>query len=127
MEALTHEQVAIAIRQMTNLAEGKLGAILLEADVSVVSLFYQYYLGVRDACYALAQNLNINREVLKVKNVDWEIDGDILTIKIDLRKRFGLSTSGKSEIIASTEGDVSPDETNRPLLRVGLNVYEKRG
>ena len=58
-----------------------------------------------------------------MKNVDMKIDGNILTIKVDLSKEFGPSSSGKTTIIASTEGNVSvPDRDEK----VGLNVYKKK-
>jgi len=40
-----------------------------------------------------------------MKNVEMTQDGDILTIKVDLSKEFGPSSSGKTIIIASTEGN----------------------
>jgi hypothetical protein len=58
-----------------------------------------------------------------MKNIEMQVDGDILTIKVDLSQRFGKSSSGKNEIIASTEGNQSlPD---RDAVRIGLNVYTK--
>ena len=33
-----------------------------------------------------------------MKNIDMKVDGDILTIKVDLSQRFGQSSSGKSII-----------------------------
>ncbi|MBR9977853.1 MAG: hypothetical protein KFH87_07170 [Bacteroidetes bacterium] len=39
-----------------------------------------------------------------MKNVEMKVEGNILTITIDLSKEYGLSSSGKSVIIASTEG-----------------------
>ena len=39
-----------------------------------------------------------------MKNVEMSIDGNIMTIKVDLSKDFGPSTSGKSIVIASSEG-----------------------
>jgi len=42
-----------------------------------------------------------------MKNVEMLIDGNILTIKVDLSKEFGPSTSGKSIVIASSEGNKS--------------------
>ena len=59
------------------------------------------------------------------KNVTMEVqDGKILIIKVDLTKEFGLSSSGKSTIIASTEGNVSvPGHEN---IKVGINIYKKR-
>ncbi len=58
-----------------------------------------------------------------MKNVQMTVAGDILTIKVDLSKEFGPSSSGKTVIIASTEGNVAvPDRDEK----VGLNVYRKK-
>ncbi|MBI3625123.1 MAG: hypothetical protein HY215_03080 [Candidatus Rokubacteria bacterium] len=58
-----------------------------------------------------------------MKNVHLSVEGNILTIKVDLSKEFGPSASGKTVIIASTEGNVSvPDREEK----VGLNVYRKK-
>ncbi len=58
-----------------------------------------------------------------MKNVDIKVEGNILTIKVDLSKEFGPSASGKTIIIASTEGNVSvPDRDEK----IGLNVYRKK-
>ncbi|MGC9260269.1 MAG: hypothetical protein ACP5I8_09385 [Phycisphaerae bacterium] len=58
-----------------------------------------------------------------MKNVDMKVEGNILTIKVDLSKEFGPSASGKTIIIASTEGNVAvPDRDEK----IGLNVYRKK-
>ncbi|MGC8624869.1 MAG: hypothetical protein ACP5I8_10160 [Phycisphaerae bacterium] len=58
-----------------------------------------------------------------MKNVDMKVEGNILTIKVDLSKDFGPSASGKTIIIASTEGNVTiPDRDEK----IGLNVYRKK-
>ncbi len=59
-----------------------------------------------------------------MKNVEWTIDGHMLTIRIDLSQDFGPSSSGKTRIIASTEGNVSvgPDREEK----IGLNVYRPK-
>jgi len=58
-----------------------------------------------------------------MKNVEMAVNGNILTIKVDLTKEFGPSSSGKTIIVASTEGNVSiPDREEK----VGLNVYRKK-
>lgn len=57
-----------------------------------------------------------------MKNVDMSVKDSILTIKVDLSKDFGRSKSGKSTIIASTEGNCSvpgSDDT-----KIGLNIYK---
>jgi hypothetical protein len=40
-----------------------------------------------------------------MKNVEMSVNGNILTITVDLTKEFGPSSSGKTIIIASTEGN----------------------
>lgn len=59
-----------------------------------------------------------------MKNVEMHVEGNILTIKVDLAKEFGKSASGKSVIVATTEG-------NQPIpgaegKKIGLNIYEKK-
>jgi len=58
-----------------------------------------------------------------MKNIEMNVYGDILTIKVDLSKTFGKSSSGKSTIIASTEGNVSVP--GKEEVKIGLNVYTK--
>ncbi len=56
-----------------------------------------------------------------MKNIDLKVKDKILTITIDLSKEFGRSKSGKTIIVASTEGNVSvPGAEN---IKVGVNVY----
>ena len=59
-----------------------------------------------------------------MKNVEMTVEGNILVIKVDLTKDFGPSSSGKTIIIASTEGNVSIPEQEEK--KIGLNVYEKK-
>lgn len=58
-----------------------------------------------------------------MKNIEITVEGNNLVIKIDLTKSFGRSSSGKSEIIASTEGNVGIE--GKPKMFIGLNVYKK--
>ncbi|MGV8057893.1 MAG: hypothetical protein AB2L12_07730 [Smithellaceae bacterium] len=59
-----------------------------------------------------------------MKNVEMTVADNILTIKVDLTKEFGPSSSGKTIIIASTEGNISiPGYDDK---KVGLNVYKKK-
>ena len=53
-------------------------------------------------------------------NADMRIDGDILTITVDLAKDHGPSKSGKTIIIASTQGN-KPIGTTGAVI--GLNIY----
>jgi len=57
-----------------------------------------------------------------MKNIEMTVEGNTLIIKVDLAKEFGPSSSGKTIIIASTEGNQSIP--NRDEI-VGLNVYKK--
>jgi len=53
-----------------------------------------------------------------------KVDGNILTITVDLTKDFGPSSSGKTIIIASTEGNASVP--GHDAVKMGLNVYKKK-
>ena len=58
-----------------------------------------------------------------MKNVEMRLEGNKLTIEVDVTKEFGLSSSGKSLIIASTEGNISIP--GKEEIKIGLNVYRK--
>jgi hypothetical protein len=57
-----------------------------------------------------------------MKNVNMKVDGDILIITVDLSKDFGPSNSGKSLVIATTEGNQSVPDSD---AKIGLNIYRK--
>ncbi|KWT79614.1 MAG: hypothetical protein H7843_08250 [Nitrospirota bacterium] len=59
-----------------------------------------------------------------MKNVEMTLEGNMLTIKVDITKEFGLSSSGKTIIIASTEGNQSVSGAEQ--VKIGLNVYKKK-
>ena len=59
-----------------------------------------------------------------MKNIEMKVEGNILTIKVDLTKEFGPSSSGKTIIIGSTEGNVAVPEKEQ--VKIGLNVYKKK-
>lgn len=54
-------------------------------------------------------------------NIKTEIKGTILTLTIDLSKEQGTSKSGKSTVIASSQGNQSVP--GRDEIKFGLNVY----
>ena len=58
-----------------------------------------------------------------MKNIEMSLEGDILTLKVDLSKEFGPSSSGKNIIIGSTEGNVSVLDRDE---KIGLNIYRKK-
>ena len=55
-----------------------------------------------------------------MKNVEMTVEEDTLIIKVDLTKDFGQSKSGKTIIVASTEGNATVPGRNE---KIGLNVY----
>jgi len=55
-----------------------------------------------------------------MKNCTVKTEKNIMTITVDLTKTFGPSKSGKTVIIASTEGNQTVDG-----VTIGLNVYKK--
>lgn len=59
-----------------------------------------------------------------MQNVNMQVNGNTLTITVDLSKRLGRSASGKTVLIASTGGNVSiPGAVKGETL--GLNLYTK--
>ena len=59
-----------------------------------------------------------------MRNVEMKIENNVLTIKVDLSKPGAVSSSGKSLVIGTTEGNVSVPE--KEDIKVGLNVYTKK-
>lgn len=68
--------------------------------------------------------LNNKEENKFMKNIEMSVDGNTLTIKVDLTKEFGPSSSGKTIIVASTEGNQSVP--GKEAIKIGLNVYKKK-
>lgn len=56
-------------------------------------------------------------------NVSYERNGDELVIRVDLAKEFGLSASGKTISIASTQGNKAVANRDGQQIIMGLNVY----
>jgi len=57
-------------------------------------------------------------------NVETKIDGDILTIMVDLSKEAGPSKTGKTIVIATTSGNKPLDHDSGAVL--GLNIYKRK-
>ncbi len=55
-----------------------------------------------------------------MKNITLSTNGNILTITVDMSKDFGPSSSGKSIIVASSEGNQTVPGTD---VKLGLNIY----
>ncbi len=60
-----------------------------------------------------------------MQNIKMTQNGDILNIEIDMSKRLGPSKSGKTEIIATTNGNMTPE--GFPAAKIGINCYTKSG
>ena len=58
-----------------------------------------------------------------MQNAEMTVDGDILTIKIDLSKRHGPSSTGKTLIVATTSGNTPVPEHKD--IKIGLNAFIK--
>lgn len=58
-------------------------------------------------------------------NVEVKEEKGKLTITVDLGKTFGNSKSGKSTIIASTQGNARLTAIGKPEVIIGVNVYRK--
>lgn len=59
-----------------------------------------------------------------MQNIQMSVEGNILTVTIDLSKEFGPSFTGKTTIIASTQGNQSVGDGS--AKKIGLNVYAPR-
>jgi len=57
------------------------------------------------------------------QNVSIKTEKDKLTITVDLSKEFGSSKSGKTTIIASTQGNIPIPGSD---ARIGLNIYKPK-
>jgi len=55
------------------------------------------------------------------RNVNLRVEGTKLIIEVDLMQNLGLSSSGKTNLIASGTEKVP----NNPGVSVGVNVYRK--
>jgi len=66
-----------------------------------------------------------NEDSTEMKNIKMKVDkNNILIIQVDLNANYGESKSGKSIIIASTEGNVALDG-ELSNIKIGLNVYKQ--
>lgn len=59
-----------------------------------------------------------------MKNVEFKVEKDVLTIKVNLKERHGLSGSGNTVTIGGTNGN---QRVGSGDIAFGLNVYTKDG
>jgi ABC-type uncharacterized transport system YnjBCD ATPase subunit len=59
-----------------------------------------------------------------MQNVTVKVEGSKLLIEVDLTKEIGPSSSGKTTLIASSEGNANVP--GHDGVKFGLNVYRKK-
>ena len=57
-----------------------------------------------------------------MRNVKAQVEGKELVIRIDLTQKFGKSKSGKTDIVASSDGNVAIPGAPEGF-KLGLNAY----
>lgn len=76
-----------------------------------------------------SNNLYITRplgpKINIMQNVKFSLTGDKLTIEVDMSKTIGPSKSGKTMVIASTQGNQVIKNDGKPV-HMGLNIYQHR-
>jgi len=55
----------------------------------------------------IQKRLKYHKEGISMKNCEMKLNGNILTITVDISKESGTSSSGKSIIFGSTEGNIA--------------------
>jgi len=74
------------------------------------------------------EEFTINQSTGRVeimKNIQVAVKGSILTLTVDLSKTQGQSASGKSTMIATTEGNQKVTKFGGKDVSLGLNLYTK--
>jgi hypothetical protein len=59
-----------------------------------------------------------------VQNIEIKVEKDKMILTVDLKKRLKDSTSGKTVIVASTEGNAKIE--GHDGLQFGLNVFARK-
>jgi hypothetical protein len=62
-----------------------------------------------------------------LKGITFRREGNKLIAEIDLDKTYGLSSSLKTEIVATTGGNVDVPDEEDSGMKIGINVYKPRG
>jgi hypothetical protein len=58
-----------------------------------------------------------------MKNIIFKVDKDVLTITVNLKERHGVSSTGKTDTVATSSGNV---DIGQDGIKFGLNVFAKR-
>jgi len=58
-----------------------------------------------------------------MKNLTMSVDGSVLTVKIDLKQTQGPSKTGKTQVIATTNGFLTVDGgTGKEIISINCNL-----
>jgi hypothetical protein len=94
-----------------------------EGDEALLVFVERYVLSTGRSFLVRVQSMQDRQKELELmaKNIETRVQGDKLVITVDLSKNYGLSSSGKSLIIATSEGNVPVP--GREDIKIGVNVY----
>ena len=59
-----------------------------------------------------------------MQNIEAKLEGNKLTLVMDLTYEMGLSSSGKSITVVRTEGNIQVP--GREAIKMGINIYKPR-
>lgn len=98
-----------------------------EKDLSMANLsteeLLKMVMAMKQENEALKAEQGKKKEEVKLgTNMDMKVKGNILTITVDLSKNFGTSSSGKSQIVATSGGNIDIAGANG--IKIGLNIYK---
>ena len=127
------EQILMALKQNESVTyDKKFSVIKYDTDKDVFHVLHKDHDDVDMAFEMLASNMNyakikltdknIKGETCNMKNITYKVNGNKITIEINLDERNGKSKSGKNVIIATTGGNAKIEGTDMVL---GLNLYTK--
>lgn len=96
---------------------------IAEGEEALLLFLERYVLSTGRSFLVRVQSMQDRQKELELmaKNIETRVQGDKLVITIDLTKNYGLSSSGKSLIIATSEGNVPVP--GREDVKIGVNVY----
>jgi hypothetical protein len=66
------------------------------------------------------------REAVSLTNVNMKVDGETLTVVIDLSQRHGKSKKGRSVVVATTHGFAEIPGHGKMWLSLNCNVKEDK-
>lgn len=127
------EQILTALKQNESVTyDKKFNVIKYDADKNVFHVLHKDHEDIDMAFQMPESSFNyvkikltdkkITGETCNMKNITYKVNGNKITIEINLDERNGKSKSGKNMIIATTGGNAKIEGTDMVL---GLNLYTK--